>query len=140
MGPLRLMLTADDGHVLSLECRGSLSQLVLEDPAIMERLLGPGGYSRRVILDLEQAEDIDSSGVSWLVVLFKRFREAGGRLVLHSIPPRVDHVLRLLHIDSVVPTARDARAARDLAGHEPGASPGAGAEGFGATPGAGGRP
>ena len=42
---------------------------------------------------------MDSSGVGWLVNFHKHCREAGGMLVLHSIPPSIMSILKLLQMD-----------------------------------------
>ena len=51
--------------------------------------LGADAYGKNVLLDLHNVEVLDSSGISWLLVCHKRFREAGGKLVLHSVSPVV---------------------------------------------------
>ena len=44
----------------------------------------------------------------------KRFRTDGGRLVLHSVPPMVAQVLRLLNLHTVLSIQPDQAAARAL--------------------------
>lgn len=84
------------------------------DPHDLEELLGPQCYRRRILLDLEDAARIDSSGVSWLAHCHRRCRAAGGMLVLHSVPPATLAVLRLLGMDQQFNLAADERAARAL--------------------------
>jgi anti-anti-sigma factor len=81
-------------------------------------LLGPEGYGRRVLLSLEGSCFIDSGGVGWLVMCDQRFRKAGGRLVVHSLPPMVNHVFELLQIPTILNVARDAQGAVQLAQQE----------------------
>ena len=85
------------------------------DPHLIEELLGPSCYRRKILLDLEEAAHIDSSGVSWLVHFHRRCRSAGGMLVLHSVPPAILAVLRLLGMDQQFHLAADERAACALA-------------------------
>lgn len=66
-------------------------------------------YSRRVYFDLSGIDYIDSSGVSWLLSCNRRFREAGGKLVLHSLHPLVSQVLRMLKLEKVLHLAESAR-------------------------------
>jgi anti-anti-sigma factor len=46
-------------------------------------------------------EVLDSSGIGWLLTCQKRFREAGGELVLHSLSPISRNVIRVLNMHSV---------------------------------------
>ena len=76
----------------------------------------PGlGYRSRVLMNLEKAEYIDSSGIGWLLTHHKHFLQAGGKLVLHSVPPRINDVFQLLRMSAVLHIAPDEAAARALA-------------------------
>lgn len=114
---MKMTLVADEGAVVRIRCEGEVRDvrhLIQGDP--LEQVLGPGCFTRRVLLDLEGADFIDSSGISWLIVAHKHFRQGGGRLVLHSLPPRVSQVLHFLHMHLVFHIAADEAAARALAG------------------------
>jgi anti-anti-sigma factor len=114
---MRLNVLPGDGALTRLECADDLTLLEV-DPAGdgLDRLLGPGCYARPVLLSLAGASYIDSAGVGWLVLCHKHFREAGGRLVLHSLSPLVAHVFDVLGLDTVLDVAADEEAARALAG------------------------
>jgi hypothetical protein len=49
----------------------------------------------------------------------KRFRDAGGLLVVHSPAPMVQHVFQLLQVPTVIAVADDEAAALRLAKAEP---------------------
>lgn len=85
------------------------------DPRDLEALLGPSCFRRKVLLDLQDALHIDSSGVSWLAHFHRRCRAAGGVLVVHSVPPSILAVFRLLGIQRDLHLADDERAALALA-------------------------
>jgi anti-anti-sigma factor len=117
VGLLRLRLLEDDEDMLHLSCEG---EAVLPDfrdgDEPLVRLLGPGVYGRKVLLNLERVTFLDTSGVTWLVNCHDSCRKAGGRLVLHSVPAQARYVLGLLNLDRVLPLARDAAAGRALLG------------------------
>jgi anti-anti-sigma factor len=73
----------------------------------LEKLLGPDCYRQKVVLSLQRSCYIDSAGIGWLVMCHERFNDAGGRLVIHSIPPMVNHALQLLGLSSVLNVADD---------------------------------
>jgi anti-anti-sigma factor len=81
----------------------------------IEELLGPQCFRRKVLLDLQHAFHIDSSGVCWLIHLHRRSQRAGGMLILFSVPPGVMAVLKLLGVQHHLNLAADARSARALA-------------------------
>jgi anti-anti-sigma factor len=81
----------------------------------IEEILGPRCYRRKVLLDLQDAPHIDSSGVSWLVHFHKSSQTAGGMLILYSAPPGVMAVLKLLGVHRYLNLVADESAARALA-------------------------
>jgi anti-anti-sigma factor len=80
----------------------------------LEPLLGPAGYAGTVLLDLARSTYIDSTGVGWLIQCHARFNKAGGKLVLHSIPPMVNHCFRVLGMYDVLRIADDEASALKL--------------------------
>jgi anti-anti-sigma factor len=115
-GVLRLNFLGQEGDILHASCEGGISLPTFHqenDPLV--KLLGPEVYRCLVVLDLERASYLDTSGITWLIRHHTRFREAGGVMVLHSIPPRVQTVLALLHMQNVLHTASDLQAALALA-------------------------
>src|SRR4030042_108166 len=99
---MELTIVSDDGGVLRVKAAKRVAEGSSScrcDP--MANLLGAEGYARRVTLDLSEVSYIDSTGISWLLVRHKRFCEAGGKLVMHSIPSMVLNVLKILRLDPV---------------------------------------
>jgi anti-sigma B factor antagonist len=104
-----------DGLAL-VEVFGDLCQKRLAasaDP--LEDLLGPECYGKRVLLDLHGLDTIDSSGVGWLLACQKKFRAAGGVLVLHSLAPFARDVMKILNMQLVFKMADDEATAIRLA-------------------------
>jgi len=96
-----------EGEIRSIEEPRDLREI--------EEILGPRCYRRKVLLDLQGAPHIDSSGVSWLIHFHKTTQTAGGTLILHSAPPGVTAVLKLLGMHQYFNLVADERAARALA-------------------------
>lgn len=109
---MELVKVSDDGDVLRLKAKGCVKQgatTVELEP--LGALLGEGGYGRKVLMDFSEADFVDSSGLSWLLVCHKRFRLAGGQVVLHSVPVVVMQVLQVLSLDRAFDMADDESAA-----------------------------
>ncbi len=110
-----LKLLSDDGRVLRLEVSGDVIQDCSTQPMPpVHEVAGDGCYSRQALMGLEETEYIDSSGLSWILCSHKRFQAAGGKLVIHSIPVRVEEVLRVMRLDQVLHLAADEAAAQNL--------------------------
>ena len=112
---MQIEVLSDDGDVLRLQVVGRVVDVDLaweQDP--MGDLLDDRGYARRVLLSLNDSDHVDSSGLARLLVWHKRFQEAGGKLVLHSIPIQVMETLRILRMDLVLQLAPDESSALKL--------------------------
>jgi anti-sigma B factor antagonist len=113
---MQLALVSDDHNLTQVELSGRITpDSFSHESEPLAALLGPGAYHRRVLLDMTKSEYINSSGVGWLIVCHKRFRDAGGRLVMHSIPQLVRSVLEVLKMDQVFHLSQDLESARQLA-------------------------
>ena len=112
---MELEKVSDDGDVLRLRAKGCVKQsAAMAELEPLGVLLGEGGYGRNVLLDLSEADFVDSSGLSWLLVCHKRFRQAGGKVVLHSVPVVVMQVLDVLSLDQAFDIAADDPSAVDM--------------------------
>lgn len=116
---MELRMLSDEGDVLHIETVGSKVQPELPKAfAPLDELLGSRGYGQRVMLNLTETRFIDSSGLSWLVVCHKRFIQAGGRLVIHSVRATIMDLLKMMRLEMVLNLAEDESAARKLIGDE----------------------
>lgn len=99
--------------IADVQIAGSINQAHLsQNQEPLSAALGPNTYEHRILLDLNNTEFIDSSGVNWLLIVHRRMRENGGRLVLHSLPPMVENVLKVLRMNlvfEIAPSRDDAR-------------------------------
>ena len=115
---MKLTVQSDNGDAVLLRIEGRVSQRDVEarDP-ILERL-GDNAYSRHLVIDLSEVASLDSSGVNWLLVAQKNIRESGGQLVLHSLSPIANNVLKVLNLHSVFQVADSEAAALRMLGED----------------------
>jgi anti-anti-sigma factor len=109
------LLPLDSEILFRVRCDGPVSlrgQAPGADP--LHALLGPNCYSHKILLCLEGASSIDTSGLAWLMRTHKAFAKAGGVLVLFSVPPTVLDLLDVLRMTPLLHIAEDEAAARDL--------------------------
>lgn len=117
---MKLSIQSDDGTRSEVVLGGQITQRDVspfQEP--LGDALGPDAYKRRVMVDMQDVEMLDSSGVGWLLVCNKRFKEGGGALVLHSFSPTVSNVLKVLNMHQVLPMADDEQHARQLLDGDP---------------------
>jgi anti-anti-sigma factor len=114
---MELRLVSDDSEVVRLACEGNINPQNSSDGITMfDRVLGSaGGFTRKTLLSLEKVGFIGSSGIGMLLMSHKLFNQAGGRLVLHSLPPMVSNALQLMKMSLVLHIAKDEQSARALA-------------------------
>jgi anti-anti-sigma factor len=99
---MQLSLVSNEGGIVRIQVTGKVNQKNISpfsEP--LGELLGLDAYNRNVLLDMHDVTALDSSGIGWLLVCNKRFREAGGRLVLHSLSPLARNVLKVLNMQLV---------------------------------------
>jgi anti-anti-sigma regulatory factor len=100
------LLPLQNDEVLRVRCEGALTLRRREgtgDP--LQSLLGPHCYSHKVLLNLERAQDIETSGISWLMNTSDRFAQARGTLVLYAVPPTVGDILDFLRLTPLLRVA-----------------------------------
>jgi anti-anti-sigma factor len=113
---MKLSIVSTDNDLTRIQNEGDISQMDFRAGTdLVETLLGPDCYMRKVLLNMERTPYIDSAGVGWLVMAHKNFKDAGGRLVIHTIPPLVNQMLKLLRMPDILHMALDDAAAEALA-------------------------
>lgn len=108
---MEIAMLPGHGDVVSMIARGPIVQrtLMLSNP--MGEMPGVSGYDRKVILSLAEVTLFDSTALGWLLKCNKRFREGGGSLVIHSIPPVVLDMMKIMGLPQVLRLAEDEQAA-----------------------------
>ena len=113
---MKIERISDDADVVRLR---AVERIIRGDPAPdlaqLNELLSENGYARPVLLSLADTEFIDSSGLSWLLECHQKICDAGGRLVIHSVPPGVTDTLKMMRLDLVLNVADDPTTALNLA-------------------------
>jgi anti-anti-sigma factor len=113
---MKVTLRSTDNDVVSLQCEGKITQADFQPGAdVLLQAAGEEVYHRRALLDLGRCESLDSCGIGWLVTCHKRFKTAGGRLVLHSVPQPILQVLQVHRLDPIFFLAGNEDGARRLA-------------------------
>ena len=109
---MHLSIESEDNGVVQVKSSGRITQDQLaKTPDPLGDLLGADAFSRNVLLDMSDTEFLDSSGVSWLLVSHKKFQEEKGRMVIHSVPPIVLNVIKILRMNLVFELAENEQAA-----------------------------
>ena len=117
---LEIIKMPSQGDAQSLAVRGSLSRDRASQQADpLDGLLNSQGHAGKVMLNLMEADLIDSSGYSWLLSQNSAFRQKGGAFVLHSIPPLVMQVLAMMRAELVFRIAKDEPEALKMLEGEP---------------------
>jgi anti-anti-sigma factor len=81
----------------------------------VDSLLQGNCFWRNVLLDLEMADDIDTSGISWIMSKHSQIKQLGGKLILYRVPPMVSRVMDVLKLAPNLYIAANEAAARELA-------------------------
>jgi anti-anti-sigma factor len=108
---MKLVVQDREGDVVRIACAGSMTLIPPTGQAdLLRDVAGPDCFRQTVRLSLADTDYVDSSGISWLVVLHGEFLKAGGRLIVHSIPPRVREMFDLLRLSTLLHLAGDEEA------------------------------
>ena len=112
---MKATIESQEGDICHIKLSGEVIQRHLRKFNDPLEASGLDSYKQRVLCDMSETTLLDSAGVSWILVRHKRCCEAGGRFVLHSIPPLVMNVILVLRLDLVFDIAGDEKTAFQLA-------------------------
>ncbi len=100
---MQLNLLNKEEDVIRVSVAGRITQdRLAESPKPLDDVVGEDFSSSKVVLDMGQAEYLDSSGVNWLLGMHRKLDGAGGRLVLCNLPQVVSNIIKVLHLHSVL--------------------------------------
>lgn len=112
---MNFVLAALEDGVAHVRLGGRITQEQLSPFSdVFRDHLGATAYQQQVLMDLSDVDWLDSSGVSWLLSALRKFREEGGCLVLHSVPPNVRDVFKVLNLHRTFTIANNAQEAQQL--------------------------
>jgi anti-anti-sigma factor len=113
---MQLRLASQESNLARVTSSSPITQQTLGGQTEHFReLLGADAYSRQVLWDLSASDYIDSSGVGMLVSSHKKFKDAGGILVFHSIGALAMKVLKMLRMDLLLHLAASEAGAAEMA-------------------------
>jgi anti-anti-sigma factor len=105
---IELHIMSDASDLVRVRIEGRMShRFEAKDEEPLHAAFGWDTYSRRVMLDLSEVSAIDTSALSWLMLINKRLDYFGGKLVLHSLSPVVRSLIRVLNLQAVLTIADD---------------------------------
>ncbi len=109
-----LTVDSQSEEVVKVNVTGMVSLSGETNVEPLEKLLGSAPYDKQIILNLDGADRIDSSGIGWLVTCHKRSSEGGGQLVIHSVQPMVANVLKTVRLDKFFNMVHNERQALEV--------------------------
>jgi anti-sigma B factor antagonist len=66
---------------------------------------------KRVVVDCHDVPYLDSTALNFIVGLYTGVTNAGGKLAVCGVNPRMSEVLRITHLDEIIPVYADREAA-----------------------------
>lgn len=113
---MELHVVSHDGDIVQVGVSGRVTQDgSMRENEPLSSLIGLDAYRRVVLLNMQDADIIDSSGVGWLLTCHKRFNEANGKLILFNMPLIVANVFKLMRLDTFFNIAGNSEAALRIA-------------------------
>jgi anti-anti-sigma factor len=111
-----LQLTATEDLWLHFELRGDVTYRTpsTKGSEILEPLGLESDPDRHLVLSLQHATSLDSSGIGWLLSLNRVLRQKDLRLVLYALPPIVERVVSMMRLNEAIPVLRNMREVKDL--------------------------
>lgn len=96
-------IRCDESHEYTcrLSLRGNLGIDNAHETALLVRTLINGGM-RRFILNMENLNYVDSTGIGTIIRMKKDVIKVNGELVLYNVPPKVNEVFDLVNLKEFV--------------------------------------
>ena len=99
-----LRLTSTEDLWRHYELHGDLTRRTpsARETDILEPLDLQENPDRHVVLNLQHATFLDSSGIGWLLSLNRILRQKSLRLVLYALPPIITRVVSMMRLNDAV--------------------------------------
>jgi anti-anti-sigma factor len=97
--------------LVRIAVEGNITKLIEPDYDPLRDKVGPTCYSRRVLLNMERVQSVDTSGITWLLGVVERFRQGNGKVIFFMMPPIVTQVLDFMRLTDTLPLAATEQAA-----------------------------
>src|SRR5262245_56292120 len=100
-------------NVVLLQVEGGIDHTTSKafESALSQHLAGCTGEEKMLLLDCSGLVNISSAGLAVLMIAAKRCRKQRGKMVLASLPPRIQEIFHISRFDmvfEVFPTVRAA--------------------------------
>jgi anti-anti-sigma factor len=104
---MKLDLLSNENKLIRIQNKGTITLVDVNGDNPLETLLGTDCFPNKILLNLEQTNYIDTAAVSWFIQCHRACQNAGGRFIIHSIPPMVAQILDLLRMNELLNLAED---------------------------------
>ena len=98
---LNMSVAADDGEVVTVRCEGDINQIYFQIGNPLEKILGCLTFTRKVILNLEKVNFLDSSDLEVSNDSYKEFANADYkdyRDMARGLPARSGDTMNVPHV------------------------------------------
>ena len=120
---MELRLESENGKVLRMAVSGTVvdGSRMPDDPLadLGQDIDLEAVYGRPILLSLRDVKLLNSQGVGWLLRTHQKCDDAGGQLVLHSLPQMARNVLKVMRLDQLLLMATDQRQAERMIQEDP---------------------
>jgi len=110
---LRLTSTEDLWRLYELHGDVTRRTPSAEEADILEPLDLQADPDRHVVLNLQRATFLDSSGIGWLLSLQRILQQKSLHLVLYAPPPVIRRVVSMMRLDEAIPILSTLQEAKD---------------------------
>ena len=107
-----LVAESDEPQVVVAKVNGNITREALSVFSNPEDTLGEHAFTKKLLLNLAECGQIDSTGVGWMLQLHRRCVNGQGQLVMHSLQPTLVRIFNMLNLHTVLHIVDDERSAR----------------------------